>query len=263
MTMQAEHPAAPTGVSAIFWLLIAAFALAGAGLASGDLGGVGVFVFVLVGWIISLCLHEWGHAFVAWRGGDDAVVGRGYLTLNPLLYTNPVLSIGLPLLFLALGGIGFPGGAVYVNTERLRGPAWRAAMSAAGPAMNLLCLIAIGAVFSLTGAGSPFAAALGLLAFLQATALLLNLLPVPGLDGFGVLQAVLPEGARAALAPISRIVVMIFLVVMVAAPQFLQPLWSAALWLCRELGIDVQPIRAGLDLFRFWEAPANPFGGVQ
>lgn len=39
------------GVSPIFLLLVAAFALTGAALAAGDLGGVGVFVFVLIGWI--------------------------------------------------------------------------------------------------------------------------------------------------------------------------------------------------------------------
>lgn len=202
-------------------------------------------------------MHEWGHAFVAWRGGDDGVVARGYLTLNPLRYANPTMSILLPLLFLALGGIGFPGGAVYVRAERLRGPLWRAAMSAAGPAMNLLCLLAIGLAFRFTELNaslepSPLAAALGLLAFLQATALLLNLLPVPGLDGFGILQAVLPAKARAALAPVSGAVVVIFLVIMVAAPQLLGPLWDAAFGLCQLLWIGVKPIAVGLDLFRFW-----------
>ena len=42
---------------------------------------------------------------------------RGYLTLNPLKYTHPVLSLADPILFIALGGIGLPGGAVYVRTS--------------------------------------------------------------------------------------------------------------------------------------------------
>ena len=243
---------------------MAAFAIAWAALAAGDSGGVGVFAFVLIGWIISLCLHEWGHAFVAWRGGDGSVVSRGYLTLNPLLYTNPTMSILLPLLFLALGGIGFPGGAVYVQPERLRGSFWRAAMSAAGPAMNFVCLVAIGLILSAfePGASSPtpLTAALGLLGFLQATALLLNLLPVPGLDGFGILQAALPARARAALAPVSGVMVMVFLAVMILAPQFLAPLWDAALGLCQYLGIKSDLIAEGFGLFRFWAPQAGPFG---
>lgn len=248
--------AADRGVSVIFLLLVAAFALAGAALAAGDIGGVGVFAFVLAGWVISLCLHEWGHAFVAWRGGDDGVIARGYLTLNPLRYANPTMSILLPLLFLALGGVGFPGGAVYVRVDRLRGPLWRAAMSAAGPAMNLLCLAAIGVLFGFAPLGSAsnrLTAALALLAYLQATALLLNLLPIPGLDGFGILQALLPQQARAALASLSQGAVVVFLIVMIAAPQLLQPLWDAALALCQLLWIDPSAIGSGLDMFRFWE----------
>jgi Zn-dependent protease len=263
MSVETQAAKPEQGISAIFWLLIAAFGLAGAALAAGDLGGAGVFAFVFVGWIISLCLHEWGHAATAWAGGDRSIEERGYLTLNPLKYANPMLSIIMPLIFLAMGGIGFPGGAVYVNNAALRGPLWRMAVSAAGPAMNLVFLVVIALVFSAIDkydAPGPFAAALGFLAFLQATALLLNLLPVPGLDGFGILEAILPPSIRAVLAPISALTLTAFLLVMIAAPQFLQPLWQAALGLCGALGIDRGSIAAGLDQFRFWEAPANPLG---
>lgn len=264
MTTELETAGPEQGISTLFWLLIAAFAISGAMLAAGDIGGVGVFAFVFLGWIVSLCLHEWGHAATAWAGGDQSVEERGYLTLNPLKYANPVLSIVMPLIFLAMGGIGFPGGAVYVNTARLRGPVWRAAVSAAGPAMNLACLVAIGLVFSAIDKydqPGPFVAALSLLAFLQATAFVLNLLPVPGLDGFGILQAVLPASARIAVARLSSITLMLFLVVMIAAPGVLRPVWDAALALCDMFGISGGSIRAGLDQFRFWQAPADPFGG--
>ena len=83
---------------------------------STPLAYAGVFVLVVAGWLVSLCLHEFGHAYTAWRFGDHDVAVRGYLTLNPLKYSNPMLSLGLPLLFIALGGIGLPGGAVYVRT---------------------------------------------------------------------------------------------------------------------------------------------------
>lgn len=263
MTTEIEAAPPERGVSAIFLLLIAAFAIAGSVLAAGDAGGVAVFAFVFIGWIISLCLHEWGHAATAWAGGDQSVEERGYLTLNPLRYANPLMSIILPLIFLAMGGIGFPGGAVYVHPERLRGPVWRAAMSAAGPAMNFACLLAIalflGVLNDSGGNLSAFIGALSLLAFLQATALLLNLLPVPGLDGFGVLQAVLPASARAALVPLSRITLIAFFVVMVSMPQLLDPLWQAALSLCDVLGVQRFAIADGFGLFRFWDAPAGPF----
>ena len=78
---------------------------------------VGVFTFVIAGFLVSLCVHEFAHAYTAWRVGDRDVEARGYLTLNPLKYSHPLLSLGLPALFIALGGIGLPGGAVYVRTS--------------------------------------------------------------------------------------------------------------------------------------------------
>lgn len=259
MSVEADVAAKPPqGVSAIFWLLIVIFGLSIVAMSSEQYVSIAVFAFVLSGWIISLCLHEWGHAATAWAGGDRSVEERGYLTLNPLRYTNPVLSIIMPLVFLALGGIGFPGGAVYVKTNALRGPFWRAAVSAAGPAMNLVCLLAI--AFALTtfdefDGPSPLTLALSLLAFLQATALLLNLLPVPGLDGFGILSGLLPESARAALAPVASVAVMAFLAIMLFAPSLLSPLWQACLSLCAALGIDRANIADGFGLFRFWDRP--------
>ena len=53
----------------------------------------GVFIFVIAGWLVSLCLHEFGHAFTAWRFGDHDVAVRGYLTLDPRRYSHPVLSL--------------------------------------------------------------------------------------------------------------------------------------------------------------------------
>ena len=96
------------------------------------------FLVVIVGWVFSLCLHEFSHALVAYYGGDTSVREKGYLTFNPLKYTHPVYSILLPMIFLILGGIGLPGGAVYIETWRLRSKRWESAVSLAGPAANLL-----------------------------------------------------------------------------------------------------------------------------
>src|SRR5262249_37486945 len=83
-------------------------------------GRFAVFAFVLVGWLISLCLHEFGHAVVAYVSGDPGVRSKGYLTLDPLRYVNLQFSIVWPLVLLAIGGIGLPGGAVYLNLWALR-----------------------------------------------------------------------------------------------------------------------------------------------
>ncbi len=101
------------------------------------------FIVVLIGWIFSLSLHEFAHALVAYYGGDTSVKDKGYLTFNPLKYTHPLYSIALPLLFLFMGGIGLPGGAVYIETWRLRSGKWRSAVSLAGPSANIILVIII------------------------------------------------------------------------------------------------------------------------
>src|SRR6188474_2888900 len=101
------------------------------------------FAIVLFGWIFSLCLHEFSHAIVAYYGGDYTVKEKGYLTFNPLKYTHPFLSIVLPLLILLMGGIGLPGGAVYIETRLIRSRYWLSAMSLAGPAANGLVAVSL------------------------------------------------------------------------------------------------------------------------
>src|SRR5688500_1132973 len=99
------------------------------------------FIIVLLGWIFSLFLHEFSDALVEYYGGDYTVLEEGYLTFNPLKYTHPFFSIILPLVFLLLGGIGLPGGAVYIERWRIRNRFLLSAMSLAGPLSNLLVAI--------------------------------------------------------------------------------------------------------------------------
>jgi Zn-dependent protease len=145
-----------------------------------------VLLFVLAGWVVSLSLHEYAHARYAYHSGDRAVADRGYLTLNPLKYTHPVLSIGLPLLFLLLGGIGLPGGAVWVDRHAIRGRLNASLISAVGPGANLAFLLLLIVPFAVgvdTGEHEVFWSAVAFLAFLQLTAVVLNLMPIPGVDG--------------------------------------------------------------------------------
>lgn len=178
--------------SPIFLAVLALFLVSGwmtwAGFGSVRLD---VFLFVVSGWIVSLCLHEYAHAVVAYRAGDIEVAHRGYLTLNPLKYTHPLLSIVLPVVFILLGGIGLPGGAVWVDRHAIRGGrVVESLVSLAGPATNVLFTVALVVPFLVgvdTSAHPEFWVALAFLAFLQLTASVLNLMPVPGVDGGNVL----------------------------------------------------------------------------
>ena len=188
------RPALP---SLNFLLLVMIFSGLGAALWHGLLGGrFVVFVFVITGWVVSLCLHEFGHALMAYLGGDAAIAKTGYLDLDPMRYTDPALSVLLPLAYILVGGFGLPGGAIYIRPGRLRSRIWIAAVSAAGPLMNLLVLLSLAALNQMlidANGTIDMAAGLGVLALFQATAIILNLLPFPGLDGFGVMRPYLPR----------------------------------------------------------------------
>ena len=194
------------GISPVFIGIVGATAVAGVLLWMNYLPRYVAFLtllFVVGGWVTSLCIHEFGHAFVAYLGGDRSVAGAGYLTLNPLRYTNVTMSLVLPIIFLLLGGIALPGGAVYINHSALRSRVWSSAVSIAGPVGTVLCGLLIAGVFFvapqhswITQGNLNFFAGLAMLGFFMALAAVLNLLPVPGLDGFGVIRPWLPYSVQ-------------------------------------------------------------------
>jgi Zn-dependent protease len=156
----------------------------------------GVVLLVLGGWAVSLCLHEFGHAAVAYRGGDWSVRGKGYLTLDIRRYTDVGLSFVLPIVFLLLGGIPLPGGAVWINHGAIRSRAVQSLVSLAGPLINLVIGALLTAAVALVSMPYGLAVGLSCLALIQVLAFVLNILPIPGLDGFGVLEPFLSLSAR-------------------------------------------------------------------
>lgn len=198
-------------ISPIFLGLVAIMAVSGWGVWTGfsNSPGFAVFLFVVSGWVVSLCLHEYAHARTALHGGDISIGAKGYLTLNPLKYTHALLSIVLPVIFVILGGIGLPGGAVFIERGRISGRWKHSLISAAGPLTNVLFAVALMLPFTfgvvpLDLAHAPFSSALAFLAMLQVTAAILNLLPVPGLDGYGVIEPWLSYRTRRQLEPFGQ-----------------------------------------------------------
>ncbi len=214
------------------------------------------FAVVLIGWIFSLCLHEFSHSLVAYYGGDTTVREKGYLTFNPLKYTHPVYSIVLPLLFLMLGGIGLPGGAVYIEKWRLRSRGWVTAVSLAGPAANLLVAIVLGIVMALVPADrSGVWPALAFLAFLQLSAVVLNLLPVPPFDGFGAIEPYLPTDLRASIGQVAGILPIAIFFLLWYVPFISNGFWHLVNSLAGLLGIPFDLVSIGYSNFAFWNRP--------
>ncbi|AZI59561.1 site-2 protease family protein [Nakamurella antarctica] len=226
---------------------------AGAALAAGQsVSPIGLWVFVLVlgGWVISLCLHEFGHAFLAHSGGDTSVRARGYLTLNPLKYTNTAMTFVIPVVILAIGGIPLPGGAVLIESHRLRSKAWQSTVSLVGPCVNLILGVLL--TIAAHGVNNPLGYGLSFLALLQFVTAILNLLPVPGLDGFGVISPYLSEKTRAALRPITPWAPLLLIVILFSVPQAASVLFDAAGWLYHLCGGEQWAAAYGQNLFRFW-----------
>jgi Zn-dependent protease len=176
-----------------------------------------LFWAVLIGWILSVVLHEFAHGLVAHLGGDYTVAERGGLTLNPLQYIDPVYSLLIPGIMLLVGGVPLPGGVTYVRDDLLRSRAWSSAVSLAGPAMNLLLfLLLIVPLHPMVGWLDPWASSdqwtpaqrlIATLAVLQFISVLLNLAPVPPLDGFGAIRPFLNHETRIKLGtpPVSTV----------------------------------------------------------
>lgn len=218
-----------------------------------------VFLFVTGGWLISLALHEFGHALAAFWSGDSSVVDKGYLTLNPLKYTHPFLSIVLPMLFLVLGGIGLPGGAVYVNRLAIRKYALLSVVSAAGPLATTLfgLVMAVPFIFNWHEASllshGDFWAGLAFLILLQVIALLLNLLPIPGLDGFGIVEPFLPPSLLQFANAVRPFGLFILIFLFFGNTGFGDQFWGSVGAVVRFLHPDLGWLGAeGYQLFRFW-----------
>ena len=211
------------------------------------------FLIVLIGWVFSLCLHEFSHSLVAYYGGDTTVREKGYLTFNPLKYTHPVYSIVLPLVFLVLGGIGLPGGAVYIETWRLRSRAWMSAVSLAGPAANLLLAIVLGAILSIAPvSASGIWPGLAFLAFLQVSALVLNLIPLPPFDGFGALEPHLPMGIRNSVEQVRGMLPFVVFFLLWYVPFVNNAFWTFVIFLSHLVGVPLDLVQLGLRGFQFW-----------
>ena len=194
--------------------------------------------------LFAITLHEAAHGYAARHFGDLTAYKQGRISLNPLRHIDPLGTILLPMLTLFVGGILFGWAKpVPVNFGALRRPKqdmlW---VALAGPAANLLMALFWGAMFKLAlmFPGSYFAEPLlGMAQFgvtINAILLVLNLLPLPPLDGGRVAISLLPHRQAFQLAKVEPygMVILILLAVVPISGQpilgwILSPLVSAVI----------------------------------
>jgi len=162
-------------------------------------------VVTLITLILSIAVHEFGHAFVADRLGDRLPRMEGRVTLNPLAHADPIGTIALPAFLLLFGrGVMFGWGKpVRVNppafTRKISMGLGHLLVALAGPMMNLLFGVLISIVLTVLvktnvlSLSDDVAQALVSAVLLNFVLMFFNLLPVPPLDGATVLREALPR----------------------------------------------------------------------
>ncbi len=180
-------------------------------------------VLTLVPMVLSLTIHEFAHAWVATKLGDDTPDRQGRLTLSPLDHIDVVGTLLIPAMSVIWGGFGFIGWArpVQWNPANIRRDVTMRTgtilVAAAGPLSNLLLALgSLGALAILAKVGVPptpagsagvyfaesmFAVNVGLF--------VLNMLPIPPLDG----SRLLPRSMDDWVASVSRYSWIILLII--------------------------------------------------
>ncbi|WP_148715803.1 site-2 protease family protein [Chitinolyticbacter meiyuanensis] len=197
--------------------------------------------------LFAITLHEAAHAFAAKHFGDPTAFLMGRMTLNPLKHVDPLGTVLVPLLCLLLPG-GFLFGwakPVPVHFGALRKPRehgrW---VAAAGPLANLV--MALGWLLllhlALATQGSYFSLPLKLMAeagiIINVLLMILNLLPLPPLDGGRILVLSLPPRVAASIARVEPygMIILIVLLATGVLGGIMQPLM---LLVYRLFGLDV------------------------
>lgn len=216
------------------------------------------FLFAIAGWVTALCVHEFGHAIVAYFGGDTSVREQGYLTLNPLKYTHPFYSLVIPLIFMFMGGIGLPGAAVYINRFALRNAWWDRFTSAGGPLGTLVFILLTTWPFALaweqwvTQENFFFWPALAFMGFLQVTALIFNLIPLPPLDGWGIISPSFSWEIRVKVSQYGGFSILLLFILLNSSSGATRWFWNSVFQVGSWFNLPPDMVIQGFQQFSIW-----------
>lgn len=186
-------------------------------LSAHDIKWLLIYLFVL---IVSVTFHEFGHAFMADKLGDETPRNDGRVTFNPVAHADPIGTLLLPLMSgiwrASNGGVGGFGWGRPVQWQASRvNRKWKMStaiilVSLAGPGMNVLlaCLIAgVDAILLAQGVITPYSDAHTIMKYAVGTNFILfffNLVPAPPLDGGHVAGELMPYKKRKAWEDYAR-----------------------------------------------------------
>ncbi|MBW8350030.1 site-2 protease family protein [Bacillus sp. IITD106] len=167
--------------------------------------------------LIAFTVHEFAHAYTAYKLGDSTAKNQGRLTLNPIHHLDP---IGTLLIFIAGFGWARP---VPVNRYHFKNPRLGGILvSLMGPVSNfLLAFIGMGVLYLLivTGVAASLPALVmkffDLFVYFNVLLFVFNLLPLPPLDGYRIVEDLLPPSVRAKMTQYEQFGSLIFIVLVI------------------------------------------------
>ena len=153
------------------------------------------FIFLFSGSILSIAYHEFFHAITAFLLGDGSIFGRRYLRFDIRKYFHGFTSFLMPAALFFITGLFLPGAAVFFDSNKIENRFHLALVSIAGVIANLIILFFIS--YSLNHydqfLSEQTKVLLHTLAFIQIIIIVFNLLPIPPLDGWGVISQMFNE----------------------------------------------------------------------
>jgi Zn-dependent protease len=157
------------------------------------------FLLFMAALVICITVHEFAHAYSAYRAGDDTPKAQGRISLNPIDHLDPMGTIMMVVSSLSGFGIGW-GKPVQINPNNFKHPRWDdLRVSLWGPLSNLLLAAVVGTAIRFWGPAMsmPVRAFVVTLVLVNIGLALFNLIPVTPLDGSHILAALLPyESSR-------------------------------------------------------------------
>jgi Zn-dependent protease len=198
--------------------------------------------------VLSLSVHEWAHAYSAYRLGDDTAARQGRLTLNPLAHIDWIGSVLLPMLGVPFGWAK----PVPVNPTRFtRKVHMRTGMmitAFAGPLSNFVlalgCIIALGVGLRTSVGNGPMMELLELGFAMNVALGVFNLLPIPPLDGSRIADWMMPHTLRPQWEQFARFgPIMLLLLLMV--PPLRSTVLTWPMQRAQQIGIDILEVILG------------------